>query len=119
MSEKYRIERWKEIYPPYPSMLRLLMVLDGYRVEQWGSRSQMIIPKQKHSLDRSHWIVSGALKLAVDDVGIFVLEAGDRDFMTAETRYSAQVVSEEPVIYLVGQRAVAAKAKRKKPKKVK
>ncbi len=117
MEEKYRIEKWKEVYAPNPAMLRLLMERDGYRVRQWSISPQMTLAKQKHTADRSHWVVSGALELMIDNVGSFVLEAGDRDFLAAETRYAARVVSDVPVLYLVGEKTATAKPKRKRAKK--
>jgi quercetin dioxygenase-like cupin family protein len=104
MGNQYRIERWREIYDPNPAMLRLTLVREGYRVYQWTDRAGMIYAVHKHSEDQTHWIVSGALEINVERVGIFTLEAGDRDFLPAEIYHSARVISEEPVIYLVGEK---------------
>lgn len=98
----YRIERWKEVYAPNPAMLRHILVREGYNVFQWCDRPESSYSNHKHSEDQSHWVISGALEITVDNVGTFTLEAGDRDFMPANTYHSAMVVSEEPVLYLVG-----------------
>lgn len=100
----YRIERWMQVYTPNPAMLRHILVSEGYRVFQWGDTPTSVYPLHKHPQDQSHWIVSGALELTIEKVGTFVLEPGDRDFLPANTYHSARVVSEESVIYLVGEK---------------
>lgn len=100
----YRIEKWAQIHAPNPAMLRLQMEREGYRVFQWGDRPEAVYALHKHDEDQSHWIVSGSLELSVERVGVFVLEAGDRDFMPAGTWHSARVVGEEPVVYLIGEK---------------
>lgn len=100
----YRIERWTQFDEPNAAMLRLSLVREGYRVFQWADRAEMVYGTHKHDEDQSHWIISGALELTVEKVGTFTLEAGDRDFMPAGTYHSARVVSEEPVVYLIGEK---------------
>ena len=104
MENNYRIERWKEVYAPNPAMLRYILVSKGYRVFQWSSAPEMIFATRKNDKEQTHWIVSGALELTIERVGTFILEAGDRDFLPANIYYSAKVVSEEPVLYLVGEK---------------
>lgn len=106
MQNNYRIEKWKEFYAPNPAMLRHILVSEGYRVFQWCDRPNMMYAKHKHGEDQSHWIISGSLELTIENVGTFKLEAGDRDFMPAHIYHSAQVVSEEPVVYLVGEKVI-------------
>lgn len=101
---KYRIERWKEVYAPNGAMLRFWMEREGYRVFQWGDRPEMTYALHKHDEDQSHWIISGKLELTIERVGTFTLEAGDRDFMPAGIWHSARVMSEEGVVYLVGEK---------------
>lgn len=100
----YRVEKWPEVYPPNPAMLRLLLEREGYTVYQWGDRSGSGRPNQKYSGDASHWVISGALEVNVERAGVFVLEAGDRDFLPAESYHVLRVVGDEPVIYLMGKR---------------
>jgi quercetin dioxygenase-like cupin family protein len=101
---KFCVERWNEIYAPNAAMLRLQLEREGYRVFQWGDLPEMVYPLHKHAEDQSHWIISGALELTVKGHGTYVLEAGDRDFLPAETYHSARVVSEEAVVYLIGEK---------------
>lgn len=100
----YRIERWSQLHAPNTAMLRHILVREGYRVFQWSDQPAAVYVNHKHDTDQSHWIVSGALELTIERVGTIVLEAGDRDFMPAGTYHSARVVSEEPVVYLVGEK---------------
>jgi quercetin dioxygenase-like cupin family protein len=100
----YRIERWREPYAPNPAMLRRTLEQEGYRVFQWCDRPETTYGSHKHVEDQAHWIVSGKLELTVEGSGTFVLEAGDRDFLPAETYHTARVAGCEAVIYLVGQK---------------
>jgi len=100
----YRIERWTQPYAPNPAMLRFTMEREGFRVYGWTDRAEAVYGQHKHDEDQTHWIISGALELTIEKVGIFTLEAGDRDFMPAGTYHSARVVSEEAVVYLIGEK---------------
>jgi quercetin dioxygenase-like cupin family protein len=100
----YRIEKWSEFSKPQAAMLRLILTQEGYRVNQWCDQPGRIYAKHKHSEDQTHWIISGALEITIERGGTFVLEAGDRDFMPAETYHSARVVGDEPVMYLIGEK---------------
>ena len=98
------MEKWREIYAPNAAMLRYILVAEGCRVFQWSDLPEAIYVNHKHAEDQSHWIISGALELTIERVGTVVLEAGDRDFMPANTYHSVRVVSEVPVVYLVGEK---------------
>lgn len=116
MADQYRVEKWREPYTPNAAMLRHTLVIEGYRVYQWCDRPGMIYGMHKHGENQSHWIISGSLELTIQSVGSVVLEAGDRDFMPAETYHSARVIGDEPVLYLIGEKMVvepvAAKPRR-------
>lgn len=118
MAERYRIEKWREVYPPNPAMLRLRLEAENYRVFQWSDRPGMTYGSHKHSEDQSHWIISGELEITVERAAPQVLKAGDRDFMPAETYHKARVLGESPVLYLIGEKQ-PVKRKRGRPKKVK
>ncbi len=100
----YRIERWRQIYAPNAAMLRHILVSEGFRVFQWSDLPEAVYANHRHGEDQTHWIVSGALELTIERIGTVVLEAGDRDFMPANTYHSARVVGEEPVVYLIGEK---------------
>lgn len=104
MRPDYRFQKWNEVYAPNPAMLTHILASEGFEVFQWCDQPNRIYPQHKHDEDQTHWIVSGMLELTVENCGIFVLEAGDRDFLPAGTYHSARVVGEEPVIYLIGEK---------------
>jgi quercetin dioxygenase-like cupin family protein len=103
MTAKFSVERWNQYYAPNPAMLRLLLEHEGYRVFQWGDSSGAVIALHKNAAAISHWVISGTLEMAIGGE-IYVLAAGDRDFLSAETWHSARVVGEEPVVYLIGEK---------------
>jgi hypothetical protein len=119
MSINYRIERWNRPYRPNPAMLLLELSRDGYNVSQCFERPGTDFGSRKLAEDYSRWIISGTLELRVDQVGMFRLNPGDRDHLPAETRHSARVIGDEPVIYLIGiRKRQKPKRKRGRPKKV-
>jgi quercetin dioxygenase-like cupin family protein len=84
-------------------MLRYVLVSEGYRVFQWGDRPEAVYALHKHNEDQSHWVVSGTLEITIEGES-YTLEAGDRDFLTANTWHSVRVIGEEAVVYLVGEK---------------
>lgn len=104
MKSDYRVEKWAEFNTPNAAMLRLLMTREGYNVFHWEDRPGMIYASHQHGEDQSHWVISGSLELTVERVGVFVLNAGDRDFMPAGTYHSARVLGTTPVQYLIGEK---------------
>ena len=102
MSAGYRVEKWQKLFSPDPSRLRHSMTVEGYNVFQWSDEPGVEYDSHMHSEDQSHWIISGSLELSVKDAGVFILDAGDRDFMPAGTYHSARVLGESPVTYLIG-----------------
>jgi mannose-6-phosphate isomerase-like protein (cupin superfamily) len=120
MAESYRVEKWAEHCAPNGAMLRMKMEQSGYRVFQWSDQPGAFYGLHKHPEAQSHWVISGSLEIVVAS-GSYLLEAGDRDFMPAETYHTARVVGEKSVLYLVGELYPPAPAKRKRgrPKKVK
>lgn len=117
MAEGYRVERWGEFGAPNLAMLRMRMEAGGYRVMQWCDQPGAFYGMRKHAEAQSHWVVSGTLEVTIRSQS-FVLKAGDRDFMPAETYHTAKVVGEEPVVYLVGE-LLPPKKKRGRARKMK
>lgn len=99
----YRVERWRQIHPPNLAMLRHTLTTEGYTVYQWADHPGSIYATHKHPTDQCHWIVSGTLEIDIEGGGTYLLEAGDRDLMPANTYHSARVVGDETVIYLIGE----------------
>ena len=103
MITDYRIEKWSEAYPPNPAMLWLRLSQEGYFVQQWADLPHTFRGSQKLEHSKSHWVISGSIEINIEYLGRFILGPGDRDFMPADVYYTARVVGDEPVIYLVGE----------------
>ena len=95
------IERWAEAGEPNAQAFRQRLESEGYSVFEWSDAPGTVYGTHSHAEDQSHWIISGALELTVDDKS-YTLRAGDRDFLPANTRHSAFVPGNEPVRYLIG-----------------
>jgi quercetin dioxygenase-like cupin family protein len=100
----YKIVRWENLFAPDPANLRQKMQQEEFSVYQWSDEPGAVYSEHFHANDQSHWIISGSLELAVKNIGTFVLNAGDRDLMPANTFHSARVIGNEPVVYLIGEK---------------
>ena len=100
----FQIVRWQQHFAPNAANLQWQMEREGFRVFRWCDRPEAIFALHKHNEDQSHWVISGSLELMIENIGTYVLEAGDRDFLPAHSWHSARVLGEEPVIYLVGEK---------------
>lgn len=96
-----RIERWSKKTPPNAQQLRAQLESEGYSVFQWSDAPGTKYGPHAHAENQSHWIVSGELELRVE-YETYVLRAGDRDFLPANTKHSAFVPGSQPVTYLIG-----------------
>jgi hypothetical protein len=117
MSNGYSVERWQEVYPPNPAMLRLQMVNAGYTVFQWSEAPNQLVGSHKHSVRTSRWVISGNLEVVVERIGRYVLGPGDRDEMPPEIYHTSRVLGGAPVIYLLGEIKPAVSAAEPKPTK--
>ena len=100
-----QIERWKGSERPDATALRRRLTGEGYSVFEWSDAPGTFYGPHAHAEDQSHWIISGALELTVGDAGVperYILHAGDRDFLPANTLHSAFVPGDEPLRYLIG-----------------
>jgi len=102
MSGNYRVEKWAGAGSPDGNELRAKLEGEGYKVLEWSDRPGITYSTHQHEEDQSHCIVSGQIEFTVGDQGVFVLGAGDRDYLPAGTPHSARVVGDEVVFYLIG-----------------
>lgn len=89
---------------PSPAVLRLRLTTEGYQVFQWCDFQGKILVRNKFHKEKSFWVVTGQMEITVERFGVFILEAGDRCVIPAETYHSVCFISEEDVIYLVGEK---------------
>ncbi len=98
-----KVQRWQGTGAPDLAALRMTLEGEGYSVYSWTDDRGAAYPPHTHDVDQSHWVVRGAIALTVGDAQ-YVLRAGDRDWLPAETLHSACVVGDEAVTYLVGSK---------------
>ncbi len=96
-----QVERWSEQTRPDEQELKARLQGEGYSVFQWTDPAGTKYGPHAHAEDQSHWILSGELELRVGHE-IYILRAGDRDFLPANTTHSALVPGDKSVVYLIG-----------------
>ncbi|HXT61858.1 MAG TPA: cupin domain-containing protein [Pyrinomonadaceae bacterium] len=96
-----RIERWRDSAKPNPTDLKQRLRNEGYSVFQWSDAPGTAYGPHSHPEDQSHWILRGELELRIGNE-TYILRAGDRDYLPADTTHSAFVPGDEPVTYLIG-----------------
>lgn len=101
-----KVQRWQGAARPDRAKLHATLEAEGYSVYAWTDGPHATYAPHTHADDQSHWIVSGAIALTVGSEE-YVLRAGDRDWLPANTLHSARVVGSEPVTYLVGSKPAA------------
>lgn len=102
-TEFFRVEKWNAAHAPNAAMLRHLLASDGYTVFQWTNLPGQMFGMRKHEPELCHWVISGSVEIVLKDGGSYVLGAGDRSFMPAETYHTFRVLGEETLLYLVGE----------------
>jgi len=96
-----QVERWSEQTRRDEQELKARLQSEGYSVFQCTDAAGTKYGPHAHAEDQSHWILSGELELRVGHE-TYILRAGDRDFLPANTIHSAFVPGDQPVVYLIG-----------------
>ena len=99
----FSVQRWAGNQAPGSKALRQILADEGYSVFEWTDAPGTIYEPHAHDDDQSHWIISGALQLTVEGE-TYTLQAGDRDFLSAQTTHAAFVPGDKPVRYLIGSK---------------
>jgi quercetin dioxygenase-like cupin family protein len=99
----FKVEYWDGATARDASALRRRLESEGYNVFEWSDAPGTVYGPHSHADDQSHWVISGALELTVNEK-TYTLRAGDRDYLPANTTHSAFVTGSEPVRYLIGAR---------------
>jgi quercetin dioxygenase-like cupin family protein len=97
-----RLERWDPSDGPL-SERRLMMLLEqeGYEVTAFTYREGTVFPEHAHAQDKCDAVLSGTLRVGVSGE-VFDLESGDRIYLPAGTRHSAEVLGSRTVFSLDG-----------------
>ncbi len=103
MSE-VRLEKWGAADGPL-SEKRMMGLLehDGYEVAVTTYRAGTVFPEHAHAQDKCDGVLEGVLRVTIAETS-FDLGPGDRLFIPAGTRHSAQVVGRRTVLSLDGTR---------------
>jgi quercetin dioxygenase-like cupin family protein len=103
MSEA-RLERWDPADGPV-SEKRMMSVMqaEGYEVAVYAYREGTSFPPHEHPQEKCDGVLEGVLRVTVGEV-VYDLGPGDRLYLRARTRHSAEVVGGKTVISLDGTR---------------
>jgi mannose-6-phosphate isomerase-like protein (cupin superfamily) len=100
--ESPRLERWHPSDgPATEKRLMGLMESEGYEVASYAYREGTVFPAHEHAQDKCDAVLQGTLRIVVGGE-TFDLGPGDRLYLPAGTRHSAQVVGNVTVLSLDG-----------------
>ena len=99
-----RLERWDPEDGPLTEKRMLgLMEAEGYEVAVYAYREGTAFAPHEHALAKCDGVVEGTLRITVGG-DTYDLGPGDRLYLAAGTRHSAEVVGTKTVVSLDGTR---------------
>jgi len=97
-----RLERWTvEDGPLTEKRMTRLLEQEGYEVAAYAYREGTVFSEHEHAQDKCDAVLEGALRVTVSGVP-YDLKMGDRLYLPAGTRHSAEVLGPETVLSLDG-----------------
>lgn len=95
-----RLERWDPADGPV-SEKRMMGVLhaEGFEVAVYAYREGTSFREHQHSQEKCDGVLEGVLRVTIGD-DVYDLGAGDRLYLPAGTRHSAEVVGRQTVVSL-------------------
>jgi len=95
-----RLEHWEPADGPLTEK-RMMGVLDreGYEVTVYAYREGTVFPEHDHAQEKCDAVLEGILRITVGGVS-YDLKSGDRLYLPAGTRHSAEVVGRKTVLSL-------------------
>jgi quercetin dioxygenase-like cupin family protein len=97
-----RLERWDpEDGPLTEKRLMAAMEREGYEVAVYTYREGTVFPEHEHAQEKSDGVLEGVLRITVEGTA-YDLKAGDRLYLPAGTRHSAEVIGRRTVVSLDG-----------------
>lgn len=97
-----RLERWAaEDGPLTEKRLLSLLESEGYEVAVYAYRAGTTFPEHAHAQEKCDAVLEGVLRVTVDGV-TYDLGGGDRIYIPAGTRHSAEVLGRRTVLSLDG-----------------
>jgi quercetin dioxygenase-like cupin family protein len=99
-----RLERWDPADGPLSEKRMMgLMESEGYEVAVYVYREGTFFPLHEHAQDKCDAVLEGVLRVTVAGSN-YDLGPGDRVYLAAGTRHSAEVIGGKTVISLDGTR---------------
>ncbi len=97
-----RLERWDAADGPL-SEKRMARLLDqeGYEVAVYAYREGTVFAEHEHAQEKCDAVLEGTLRITVAGAA-YDLKPGDRIYLPAGTRHSAEVVGRKTVLSLDG-----------------
>jgi quercetin dioxygenase-like cupin family protein len=97
-----RLVSWEEEDGPLTEK-RLMGVLEreGYEVAVYAYRQGTVFPEHEHAQEKCDAVVEGFLRISVGET-VYDLKPGDRLYLPAGTRHSAEVIGRRTVVSLDG-----------------
>jgi quercetin dioxygenase-like cupin family protein len=80
-----------------------LMEGEGYEVAVYAYRQGTLFPPHEHTQDKCDAVLEGTLRVSVGGIA-YDLGPGDRLYLPAGTRHSAEVIGAKTVVSLDGTR---------------
>lgn len=101
MSE-LRLEHWDASDGPLTEK-RMMVLLEGegYEVAAYAYRAGTVFPEHEHAQEKCDAVLEGVLRITAGGV-FYDLKPGDRLYLPAGTRHSAEVVGRKTVLSLDG-----------------
>jgi quercetin dioxygenase-like cupin family protein len=97
-----RLERWDPADGPLTEKrLMRTMEFEGYDVLVYTYRPGTVFPEHEHAQAKCDAVLEGVLRVTADGQ-TFDLRQGDRLYVPAGTRHTAEVVGEKTVVSLDG-----------------
>jgi mannose-6-phosphate isomerase-like protein (cupin superfamily) len=72
---------------------------EGYNIYVYSYPGGMCFPPHSHDHDTIHVVLNGMMRVTMNDTD-FILRAGERFVVPADTQHSAEVLGEMPVVVL-------------------
>lgn len=102
MDSEVRFESWpRGEGPPTEKRMMRALELEGYDVLVYTYRPGTVFPEHEHPRPKCDAVVQGVLRVIVGEKS-FEVGPGDRIYVPAGTRHTAEVVGAETVVSLDG-----------------
>jgi quercetin dioxygenase-like cupin family protein len=96
-----RLTRWNKETAPSLEALRGALTGEGLAVSEWSDPAGTVYPVHAHEYPEVRVVVRGQLRIGLPETGEeFILAAGDRLDLPANTPHWADVDGPVPVVYL-------------------